>query len=113
VNRDSSGLSAVKTTLAILKQEKATLIFPEGKRNRSGKKIVPKAGAVMIAQRAKVPVVPVGIKGTYRPFSKLKITYGEPISYEEYCGKRLEGEQLDELADQLMNRILMLAEAEL
>ncbi len=112
VNRDTSGLSAVKTTLSILKQEKITLIFPEGKRNKTGRKIAPKAGAVMIAQRARVPIVPVGIKSTYRPFSKLTISYGEPITFEEYYGQRLEAEQLDNLANQLMDQILMLTEAE-
>lgn len=112
VNRDTNGLSAVKTTLSILKKEKVTLIFPEGKRNKTGKKIAPKAGAVMIAQRAKVPIIPVGIKGTYRPFSKLKIVFGEPITFDEYYGQRLEGEQLDFLASQVMDRILMLAEVE-
>ncbi len=112
VNRNSNSLSAVKTALSILKQEKVTLIFPEGKRNKTGKKMTPKAGAVLIAQRAKVPIIPVGIKSTYRLFSKIKITYGEPVSFEEYYGQRLEGEQLDNLSDQLMNHILMLAEAE-
>ena len=111
VNRDSSGLHAVKTTLSILKQEKATLIFPEGKRNKTGEKIAPKAGAVMIAQRAKVPIVPVGICSTYRPFSKLVVTFGEPVTYEEYYGQRLEATQLDDFANQLMNQILTLAEA--
>lgn len=111
VNRDTNGLSAVKTTLAILKQEKATLIFPEGKRNKTGKKIAPKAGAVMIAQRAGVPVIPVGISSTFRPFSKLTVTFGAPISYEEYSGQRLESEQLEGLANQLMDQILSLAEA--
>ena len=112
VNRDTNGLSAVKTTLSILKQEKVTLIFPEGKRNKTGSKIAPKAGAVLIAQRAKVPIVPVGIKCSFRPFSKLKVTYGEPITFEKYYGQRLEGEELDNLANQLMDQILMLAEAE-
>lgn len=112
VNRDTNGLSAVKTTLSILKKEKVTLIFPEGKRNKTGKKITPKSGAAMIALRAQVPIVPVGIKSTFRPFAKLKITYGEPVTFEEYYGQRLEGEQLDKLSDQLMDQILMLAEAE-
>ena len=111
VNRDTNGLSAVKTALSILKQERATLIFPEGTRNKTGKKMAPKAGAVMIAQRAGVPVIPVGIYGSFRPFSKLMVTFGDPISYEEYSGQRLDSEQLDGLANHLMDQILSLAEA--
>lgn len=110
VNRGANGFGAIKTTLSILKQQKATLIFPEGKRNRSGEKITPKAGAVMIAQRAKVPVIPVGICGNFRPFSRLKVAYGEPVTYEAYYGQKLEGAVLDQLADQLMDQILSLAE---
>lgn len=110
VNRDANGFGAVKTALSILKQQKATVIFPEGKRNRTGDKIAPKAGAVMIAHRAGVPIVPVGICGSFKPFSKLKITYGVPITYEGYGEKKLDGETMDLLADQLMDRILMLAE---
>lgn len=113
VNRDTGGLSAVKTAMTILKQGKVTLIFPEGKRNKTGKKLTPKPGAVMIARRTGVPVIPVGIKSSYRLFSELKVTYGEPVSYAQYDGTRLDGEQLEQLSDQLMDRILTLAEAEL
>lgn len=110
VNRDANGFSAVKTTLSMLKQHKAVLIFPEGKRNRTGEKIPPKAGAVLIAQRAGVPVIPVGICGSFKPFSRLKIAYGPPIRYDAYDGKKLDGKILEDLAEQLMDQILTLAE---
>lgn len=110
VKRDANGFQAVKTTLSILKQQKATVIFPEGKRNRDGNRSAPKAGAVMIAQRAGVPIIPVGIHSSFRPFSSLKVTYGTPITYDAFAGKKLEGEELDRLANQLMNQIFALTE---
>ena len=47
---------------------------------------------VLIAQRANVPIIPIGIRSSYKPFSKLRIVYGKPISLEEYKAQKLSAE---------------------
>ena len=54
-------------------------MFPEGTRSKTGELGEFKGGAVLIASRANVPIVPIKISGNYKPFSKMTLTIGEPI----------------------------------
>ena len=60
------------------------MIFPEGKRNGMAKGIKMKKGAAMVALQTKTPIIPVGITGSFKPFSKIKIRVGEPMDLTEY-----------------------------
>ena len=46
-------------------------------------------GVSMIAVYAKVPVIPLCISGEYKPFHKVTVTFGKPITFEEYYAKSL------------------------
>ena len=48
-----------------------------------------KAGASLLAIRGKAVVVPCFITGKYRPFGKIRIEVGNPISTEEFAEKRV------------------------
>lgn len=99
VKRGKGDIGAVKAALTILSQKKAMLIFPEGTRNRTGKPLKKiKEGLALFATRAKVPVVPVFIEGNYRWLSKITVTYGRPIYFEEYYGKKLSSEELSRIS---------------
>ncbi len=110
VTRDKGSIGAVKTSLSILRQGGVMLMFPEGRRNRSAQHIEAKAGMVLIAQRANVPIIPIGIRSSYKPFSKLRIVYGKPISLEEYKAQKLSAEQMDRIAETILDEIYSLAE---
>jgi len=88
--------AAVKTmTLAaqVVRDEGISLlIFPEGGRSRNGEMGAFKEGAALIALRAGVPLVPVGLKGTREvlPFGSgnirrglVKMRIGDPIPTRE------------------------------
>jgi len=80
VDRARRNSAAVDAAVQILKQGGVVAIAPEGFTNR-GTKLAPfKFGAVAMAGRAQVPIVPAAIVGRYIPFArKLSITFGEPI----------------------------------
>ncbi len=46
-----------------------------------------KSGIGLIAIKGQAPVVPIYIDSKYRIFSKVKITIGEAMDFEEFYGK--------------------------
>lgn len=105
INRGKGDISAIKTSLRILKDEQAFLMFPEGKRVKKYEKDQVKPGVVMISTRAKVPVVPVTISGTYRWMNKITLTYGDPIYFDEYYDEKLTVDQMQKISVSLMDNI--------
>lgn len=101
VQRGKGDIGAVKSALTILKNDGVMLIFPEGKRSKDDTAEA-KPGAVMLAIRAKTPIVPAYISGKYGWFSKVTVTFGEPFYYEDYYDKKTVVSELQALSDDLM-----------
>lgn len=87
VDRGSADMQALETANAHLQNEDLLLIFPEGTRNGllKGKKM--KKGASIIAMQNKSPIIPVGIKASFIPFTKIKIRIGKPLNLDEFYNK--------------------------
>jgi 1-acyl-sn-glycerol-3-phosphate acyltransferase len=93
VKRNSADMSAIKRAVRMLKRGELVGIFPEGTRVRfKNQEVTYHEGVALIAQLAKVPVVPVRIWGTERvcpPGAKMfrcpKVTlrFGDPLSIDE------------------------------
>lgn len=66
VHRGRFDLRAIKDCLEHLRGGDALLIFPEGKISRDGRLNPPHEGLAFLAHRAGVPVVPIGLRGTYQ-----------------------------------------------
>jgi len=80
VDRARRNSESLDVAVQILKQGGAIVIFPEGKTNYSETLAPFKFGAVAMAGRAGVPIIPTVIVGKYTPFRrKISITYGEPL----------------------------------
>lgn len=86
VRRGAPDRMAIRYAIERLKQGELVVIFPEGTRSKTGQLKEAEAGLSLIAARAVVPVVPVGIGGTRLMFSKeqffpqVTICFGEPIA---------------------------------
>ncbi len=108
VQRGKGDIGAIKSTLEKLKKHEMVLMFPEGKRVLSleeEKTIKPKPGAVMIAIRAQIPIVPAYISGEFGFMKKVTISYGKPIYYDEYAGQKLSADELQELSDTMIDKV--------
>lgn len=105
VDRNENDISAIKTSLKILKSGTPLFLFPEGTRNQTKTPLEAKPGVAMIAVRAKVPIVPLTLVSDYKFFKKMHIYIGEPIELDEYYGSRVTGEQYQKIAQDIVNKI--------
>lgn len=105
VDRDGADISAVKTSLKILKSGRGLLIFAEGTRNYGTTPLEAKPGVAMLAVKAQVPIVPVTVDSTYRLFSTVKITIHPPVSLEALYGTKPTQEILQAETQQIINRV--------
>mgnify|MGYP000717162470 FL=1 len=108
VKRGKADMQAIKTSLTLLKKDEILLMFPEGTRNGMAKGINPKNGAVLIAATAKKPIIPIGIQGNFKPFTKVIINIGKPIDYSNLKEEVKDKEEATKLTQQLMEEIVKL-----
>lgn len=82
VTRGKSNPMAVIEATNILQEGGAIGIFPEGTRNRTNEELLKfKHGAVVIAKKNNVPIIPFAIRGEYKIFRKgLNIEFGQPLN---------------------------------
>jgi 1-acyl-sn-glycerol-3-phosphate acyltransferase len=71
IDRTKADFTALKQSLAALRQGKALGISPEGTRSVSGELLEGKAGTALIAIKAGVPIIPVALWGTEEAFHNI------------------------------------------
>lgn len=91
VKRDGADGRALKTTLRLLREGGAVLVFPEGTRGVEGRLAEGKPGVGMLAVMSGAPVVPVYVSGTGRALppgralprpARVRVTFGPPLSFK-------------------------------
>lgn len=112
VNRDEVDISAVKNALKVLKENKVLGIFPEGTRVKELDLTKAKAGASMLAIRAKSPVLPVYIDSSYKLFSKVNIYIGKPLYLHNEVKGKPSPEEYKEFSKEILATIYNLKERE-
>jgi 1-acyl-sn-glycerol-3-phosphate acyltransferase len=109
VKRGTADISSIKNSLRVVKEGKILGIFPEGTRSKTNELLPAEPGVALIAIKTNAPVIPVRIKGSYKLFGRLKITIGKPMSFEEFSGRKLSGEEINEISQSIMKEIGKLA----
>lgn len=104
VDRENRDVAALQTAMRALRDGKKVLIFPEGTRMRPGKEVQPHNGAVMIAARQNVPLVPIYLTQKKRFFGRIDLIFGEPMTFP-FAGRRATTEELDAATAELMQTI--------
>ena len=111
---------AFDEAIAALKKGNAVGIYPEGGRSPNGKIQKGKTGVIRIALSARVPILPVGIRGTFELMADkksmpkirkiIRVNIGEPIYLNKYYNKQITKKILRELTNNVMREIAKLTE---
>ena len=104
VDRGISDLAAVKDSLRYLKNGEKVVIFPEGTRVSEDDAASAKIGAIKLAERASVPILPVFIPRKKPLFRRISIVIGESYVLEKQDKKRTP-DDYERLTVDLMERI--------
>lgn len=108
VDRGKSDLQAVKTALQLLKRGLVVGVFPEGTRSHDGSLLDPMPGVALLAIRAQVPVLPMGLIGTRGICGKVVVRVGKPVTFADYYGKKPSKVELEEVSKKIMEKIAAL-----
>lgn len=108
LNREKNDIESMKRIIKGLKNGDLLGIFPEGTRKGMEKNMKAKNGAAFFALKSGVKVIPLGIQGSFKPFTQVKLVYGKPLDFSEYHGKEKDKEALDKVTDIIMDNIVML-----
>ena len=84
IQREGMGASGLKETLRRLRRGGIVVLFPEGTRSRDGRVAELKAGIAVIAQKARVPVVPAAVAGTFEAWPRTRLLPGLHASHVQY-----------------------------
>lgn len=118
LDREKGGKIALKNALNMLEKKEVIGIFPEGTRSKNGKLQKGKTGVARLALAARVPVIPVGLIGTFEIMPKgkripklkrAKINIGKPIYFNKYYDKKITRRLLRNITDEIMKEIAKLS----
>ncbi|MDF7826916.1 lysophospholipid acyltransferase family protein [Pontiellaceae bacterium B12227] len=114
VSRGTGDRRALTTTIKLLKEGKVVSMFPEGTRTEDGELQEAKGGVGFIIEKSKCVVVPAYIDGSYAAHAKgakfikplkVTITYGKPITQEDFQALGSGRDAYDAHAALIMERI--------
>lgn len=110
VRRGQSDSTAMDQAVAALKAGHILIVFPEGTRSRTGQLGKGRGGAVRMALRAGVPIVPVALTGVENGITApATITYGpawQPVSQSGV--ENIDPDEMQALTDTMMRHIAAL-----
>ncbi len=99
-NNPRESIKAINEGVKILKEGYSLVIFPEGTRSKDGKLGEFKAGALKLATKSGVPIIPITIKGSngimekgsfmIKP-AKVEVIIAPPIKTKDNLGKETKG----------------------
>jgi len=92
VRQGAGDIGAVRETIRRLKEGRVLTVFPEGARSLSGELQPLQGGFTLIVRKAGVPIVPVGIDGSYEAWPRgttlprsapVRVKFGPPLHVQE------------------------------
>lgn len=106
VRRGEGDLAAIRHAFKILRADKLFGIFPEGTRIKTADDAYHfEPGTAMIALKNDAPIVPVYIKGKYKPYRRMKMIVGEPICLADYVGNKADQSTVETATRFLENKL--------
>ena len=111
VNRGGNDITAVKTTLKYLKNNKKVLIFPEGTRIKNNENVQLKNGVVLFALKTNCYVVPCIFRKITNPFVFNTLLISKPFKFsemEEFKNKSIDKDLLEKASKILQGKLQFL-----
>ncbi len=117
VSRGTGDIKALKLTIKTLKEGKVMSMFPEGTRTEDGELQEAKGGIGFIIEKSGCVVIPAYIDGSYKAHKKgakfikpvkITITYGKPITQEDFQALGSGRAAYDKHAALIMERVAAL-----
>lgn len=114
----SASGAALRAGVRTLREGNLIGIFPEGTRSPDGRLYRGKTGIARMALEGRVPVIPVGIRGTYDllPYDRMvpkpgrvELRFGRPLRFERFHDKPVDRFVLRAVTDEIMYEIMMLS----
>ena len=112
IRRGLRDLESMKICVRALKDGESLGLFPEGTRRGLAKGAKVQNGAAYMAMKTNTKVVPVGIQGSFKPFTKVVLNYGKPLDFSRYEEGLPEKDKMDKATKEIMDSIIMLTKKE-
>lgn len=104
IDRENADLDAVRSSVELLKGGNLLGVFPQGGIRTELTQI--RGGAILIALRAGVPIIPMYTARRKRFFERRLLIVGEPFDLREYCTKKFPGvADIERLSALLLERM--------
>jgi 1-acyl-sn-glycerol-3-phosphate acyltransferase len=92
VDQEGSDVAGLKRIIRLLRAGERVLFFPEGSRSADGQLQTGQAGVGLVVAKARVPVQPIRIFGSYQALprgaafprlAKIRVVVGEPFRFSD------------------------------
>lgn len=113
VRRGVGDISAIKTVLRKVNENKVVLIFPEGTRSKDGTIGEGQVGAGMLALRSGATIIPTYIRNSDKilmsgksfELPQIEVRYGNPVDMKKYESREQTKELYQEVVDDIIDKI--------
>jgi 1-acyl-sn-glycerol-3-phosphate acyltransferase len=114
IERGKGDEEALDRAVGVLEDGKLFCVYPEGTRSLDGRLHKGHTGVARLALGVGVPVVPVGVEGTYEAMPKgqklprfpdVEVAFGEPLTFEDRHGQQDDYDTCREVTDEIMEAI--------
>ena len=101
-------MKSLLMAVRVLKDGHKLAIYPEGTRNKTGTSELQdiKGGTVVFAVKAKCPIVPIMMLKKPRLFRRTKMIVGKPFTLEQFYGKKLTDDVIEEMGSIVKNKMI-------
>ena len=106
-------IEAYKTASGVLKEKGVLGIFFQGTRSQDAEMKDAKNGVALFALKERAPILPFALVGTYKLFTSVTLTIGEPIYLDEYYGQKIKTELLSKVVKQIAEKVAALRDGDL
>jgi 1-acyl-sn-glycerol-3-phosphate acyltransferase len=105
IQREGLGASGMKETFRRLRAGGIVALFPEGTRSRDGEIAEIKSGIALLGSRAKVPIVPAAVAGTYEAWPRNRL-FPAPYPVRVHFGPALYPDDVASLDGETLTRLI-------